>query len=411
MESRRRKWYCAQIGAREHFAIARALNRDGRLQKLYTDFWAGSFTRFAAEKLGIKGAKSLGARYHGELANGSVDSWNLRSLAWEAGLRHRWNRGGNAGPYRGFVEVGQRFAKRVRNALRKEGELKGNGIFFTYDTGALEALEWCRERGVRSVVDQMDPNRIEVQLVSEEEKRWPGWTTGRVEVPEEYFRRREQEWALADRVMVNSEFCAKALEQQGVPREKLVVVPLSYEPEQRPKEKKGRQASGGPLRVLWLGQVILRKGIQYLMEAARKLEDVKFDIVGPVGISKEALATAPANMRFHGRANRSEARGWYEQADVFVLPTLSDGFAITQLEAMAHGLPIVATPCCGTVMSEGEDGFLVEPRDPESLARALRRYVMEPGLLEHQRQRALVKSREFTLDRLSANLAKLEAVL
>jgi len=192
------------------------------------------------------------------------------------------------------------------------------------------------------VLNQMDPSRLGAALVHEEAKRWPGWQAQYIEIPEAYFRRREQEWALADRVMVNSNFCRLALIEQGVPAEKLIVVPLCYE------RDCGMQASAGthertspfdpaePLRVLWLGQVVLRKGIQYLIEAARLLdrENIQFDVVGPVGISQTAVAAAPRNLTFHGRISRSQANAWYRQATVFVLPTLSDGFAITQLEAM-----------------------------------------------------------------------------
>src|SRR5208283_4275274 len=105
---------------------------------------------------------------------------------------------------------------------------KADWIVFAYDTGALETLEWCREQGIRCVLNQMDPGRVEVEMVRQEEERWPGWQTERLEVPEEYFCRREQEWALADRVVVNSNFCRQALIQQGVAPEKLVVIPLCY---------------------------------------------------------------------------------------------------------------------------------------------------------------------------------------
>ena len=168
-----------------------------------------------------------------------------------------------------------------------------------------------------------------------------------------------------------------------------------------------------PLRVLFLGQVILRKGIQYLIEAARRLhgECIVFDVVGPIGISQAAVASAPANVRFHGRSTRDQAGAWYQQADVFVLPTLSDGFALTQLEAMAHGLPVVTTPCCGDVVTDGADGFIVPPRDGEALAEAFLRYLAEPGLLRSQQEAARVKAGQFSLDRLAANLLSLEQSL
>jgi glycosyltransferase involved in cell wall biosynthesis len=446
-------WICCQIGAREHYAVPRALHQGGRLATLYTDFWAGRALRRASEigdgRWKIGGLRSLAARFHPELARDRwpvaggqksvVQSWNVRALLWEASLRQRSDVSGQLsairgqlsavrGRYPGYIEVGRRFAVRVREALKRRSDLGPDSLFFAYDTGALETMEWCQEKGIRCILNQMDPNRVEVELVRAEEKHWPGWAPYSTQVPEAYFRRREQEWALADRVVVNSEFCRQALVKQGVSSEKLVVVPLCYEVEevQSPRSKVqcpmtpdtppstlNTQLSPTPLCVLFLGQVILRKGIQYLIEAAKLLrnEPVHFDVVGPIGISEEPMKSAPANMAFHGRVNRDEAGGWYEQADVFVLPTLSDGFAITQLEAMAYGLPVVTTPCCGDVVSDGVDGFIVPARDADALAKMFLRYLAEPDLLKSQQQAALAKARKFTLERLAGNLESLEVLM
>ena len=270
----------------------------------------------------------------------------------------------------------------------------------------------------------MDPSRMEVELVRAEEQRWPGWALQAVQVPEAYFARREQEWTLADCVMVNSEFSRQALLRQGVPPEKLAVVPLCYETKieigkQKTEGKNEFQPStfsfskSSPLKVLFLGQVILRKGIQYLIEAAKLLvnENIHFDVVGPVGISHKAMASAPGNVTFHGRTGRDQTADWYRRSHLFVLPTLSDGFAITQLEAMVHGLPVIATSCCGEVVSDGVDGFVVPPRDAGALARTFRRYLGQTDLLASQSEAALMKAGQFTLSQLSENLMKLEAGL
>jgi glycosyltransferase involved in cell wall biosynthesis len=163
---------------------------------------------------------------------------------------------------------------------------------------------------------------------------------------------------------------------------------------------------------LFLGQVILRKGIQYLMQAAKLLEKepIQFDVVGPIGISETAVTSAPANVKFHGRATRDQTAGWYQQSDVFILPTLSDGFAITQLEAMSYGLPVVATPCCGAVVSDGMDGFIVPPRNADALAEVLQRYLAEPELIKNQRNATQLKVKQFTLNHLASNLRSLEQV-
>jgi len=472
-------WICSQIGAREHYAVPRALHKSGRLAALYTDFWAGDAFRSILEQsrklklesrngMAMGALRSLAARYHPELdikseilkaenrnepgeaarrrlhspEKAEIVSWNLRALWWEGMLRRsqksevRSQSSETSGTYRGFIEVGSRFAVRVREALKRRADLKPDSIFFAYDTGALEAMEWCRERGIKCVLNQMDPNRVEAELVHAEEQQWPGWAAHPTAVPEEYFQRREREWALADRIVVNSEFSRQALLRQGVAAEKLAVVPLCYdinaeklklESGNWKAEVRGQKAESGnefqisdfsisalsSLRVLFLGQVILRKGIQYLIEAAKLLskENIHFDVVGPLGISREAVASAPGNMTFHGRAGRDQAADWYRRSHLFVLPTLSDGFAITQLEAMAHGLPVIATPCCGEVVSDGADGFIVPPRDAGALARTFQRYLAEPDLLKEQRKAALEKSGRFTLDRLAENLLNMEIAL
>jgi len=380
-------------------------------------------------------------RFHRDLDKASIKSWNIRSLFWEAGKRYSWNRNPVFGNQHSFIEVGRRFSICVREAVKQQPKLGSDSILFAYDTGALEAFEWCRDKGIRCVLDQMDPNRFEADLVREEQKNWPGWQKDSVQVPEEYFHRREQEWALADRIVVNSEFSRSALLKQGVPSDKLVVIPLCYEIDNgnsnvagpnlplRSGERARVSCSDSPsysalsapcsllpaqpLRVLFLGQVILRKGIQYLIEAAKFLKDgnIHFDIVGPIGISKEAIASAPKNVTFHGRATRDQTAAWYQKSHVFVLPTISDGFAITQLEAMSYGLPVVTTPCCGDVVTDGVDGFIVPPRDSEALARVFQHYRKDPELFRNQSNAALAKSTQFSLAHLTENLLKLEASL
>ena len=411
--SLKRKWFCSQIGAREHYAVPRMLHRDGRLATLYTDFWAGPFVRGMARVTTAKSLRSLAARFHSDLADASVVSWKFRSLAWESGARRQErNR-----LYDGFAEIGQAFAICVREALKRRKDFDSDSILYSYDTGALETMEWCRERGARGakcILNQMDPNRVEVELVRQEEMRWPGWTLQTIEVPEGYFNRREKEWALADCVVVNSDFCRQALLKQGVLPEKLKVIPLCFEKNSKgatPNKEIQREAKA-KLRVLFLGQAILRKGIQYLIEAAKLLspERVQFDVVGPIGISEAAVASAPKNIVFHGRVTRDQAASWYRQSDVFILPTLSDGFAITQLEAMSYGLPVVTTPCCGEVVSNGVDGFIVPSRDATALAKSLQQYLEEPKLLEQQSRAALVKIEQFSMERLAENLRSLENI-
>lgn len=410
------KWICVQNGAREHYAIPRALHQAKHLEMLFTEMWAGPLLR----RLVAGPFRSLASRHHSDLDEAQVIHRTCAVLIKE--LVSTIGNRGSSSPYERFMLDGEWFSLQVQRFLEKKRlDLQGK-IVFSYDTTALELFRWARQRGALCVLGQIDPGRTEAALVHQERTSWPGWSLVDDDVPEAYYLRREREWTLADYIMVNSRWSANALVKQGVPLDKLVIIPLCYEfPSGKTKEVERNQfqhsvsrfLSISPLRVLFLGQVILRKGIQYLMEAASMLQDepIHFDIVGPVGISEMAIRSAPTNMTFHGRAARAEINHWYNQSDVFVLPTISDGFAITQIEAMAHGLPVIATPNCGEVVTDGVDGFIVPVRDSSKLAQAISRYLEESEILTTQSMAALAKSRQFSLATLTNNLLDFEHAL
>ena len=378
------------------------LHRSGKLEAVFTDYWSSGIWRPLAR---LAGAKRLLTRHHEELSDAEVYGFNATALL--AGLRGKLAR--SREPYSEFLKIGSRFGRQTRTAMAKRCEQDWkNTIFFGYDTGFLEAAAWAKDQGAATVVCQMDPSQVEIEMVHEEERLWPGWAKTPLLVPEEYLAWRKAEWALADVVMVNSKWTLDALVKLGVPSEKIAIVPLAYETEEI--EPTSPPRAEGPLRVLYLGQVNLRKGIQYLLAAARKLDkkQFRFDVAGPISISDEHVVTAPANVTFHGSVTRDRVREFYREADVFVLPTISDGFALTQLEAMAHGLPLITTPNCGDVVRDGIDGFLVPARDASALAKALENLADDPERLEAMREATRDNVARFGLEALDQNLRTIE---
>lgn len=391
-------WIVCQIGAREHYAVPRALLHVGCLHTLYTDIWANSAIRGLGRFAGRRG-RSLSSRYHPGIPTRMVNHWTANAMA-------RRLRGGiEAGSdYEGFIEEGSWFSQKIRDRLSR-GEVSPCTLF-SYDTSAQELFQWAKPEGFCLVLDQMDPGRIEAELLAEEREKWPGWEPAAGRAPEAYHERRSAEWELADKIIINSDWSRNALIQQGVPQEKLVVLPLVYEADTGIPNRKNLQSErSGPLRALFLGQVNLRKGVPYLFEAARLLGSaVEVTIVGPVQVSQLAIDSAPSNVRFTGAVSRSDVASYYQNADVFVLPTLSDGFAITQLEAMAYGLPVIATPHCGKVVTGGEDGLIVPARDGAALAAAIEKLGANREDVRAMSEKALAKSRQFSVERLAREL-------
>ena len=399
-----RQWIVSQIGAREHYAVPRALEDRNRLARLYTDAWC-RYGHAVLRKMPDP-LRSYANRYHPAIPSSKVKSFDAQAL-WK---RLRWQFASTGTRDEQYFEhhrsVGQGFARAVRADLEKRGGAETRSVFFGYNTAVLEVLEMLSSTACTTLVDQIDPGRREKEIVIEEAKRWPEWTQSLPEIYEPYEQRLRDEWSRADGVIVNSEWSKQLLEEQNVSADKIHVVPLAYEPPEREGRSEGVSL---PLNVLWLGTVNLRKGIPYLVEAARQLTDVpvRFRIVGPIRVAGSALTEAPSNMEFTGRVPRDDVAEWYRRADVFVLPTLSDGFAITQLEAMAHGLPVIATPNCGRVVTEGEDGHIVPPRDAGALVRSLTQLVQSPDRVAEMGGRAYEKAQTYTLDRVADRLTEI----
>ena len=156
-------------------------------------------------------------------------------------------------------------------------------------------------------------------------------------------------------------------------------------------EKADSTESDGVLRLVCVSRLIPRKGISDLLEGLASLDDIAFrlSVVG-TGPSEMPLRRQAARLgieakvSFAGYRAAEELGRYYQDADVFILPTRSDAFANVILEAMAAGLPVIATKVGGVAEAviDGETGLLVEPRQPTQLAAAVCKLVADSSLIQ-----------------------------
>src|SRR5206468_8804310 len=160
-----------------------------------------------------------------------------------------------------------------------------------------------------------------------------------------------------------------------------------------------------PMRVLFLGLINLRKGVARLLEAARILcdEPVEFWMVGPVEIANASTITSAGRVKWFDPVTRKQAAGFYRNADVFILPTLSDGFAITQLEAQAHGLPVITSKFCGKVVENGVNGIILEEPTATCIAAVVRDCIANADRLQELASASRVRDK-FTMQALGQRL-------
>jgi glycosyltransferase involved in cell wall biosynthesis len=126
------------------------------------------------------------------------------------------------------------------------------------------------------------------------------------------------------------------------------------------------------------------------LEALRKIgsKGVEARFAGEVVLDKKKLQRYKDESEFLGAVPRAEMGKLYQWADVLVLPSISEGFAIVQIEALASGIAVIATPNCGHIVRNGIDGQIVPIRDSDAVAEVLERYISEPDYLQQQKQAA-----------------------
>ena len=141
-----------------------------------------------------------------------------------------------------------------------------------------------------------------------------------------------------------------------------------------------RQSDAGPLRILFVGNLIPRKGLHHLIDALCRLPqaDWRLDVIGDDAVDSAYAAAVrrqigagrlEGNIRLHGRVSDSELAQQYSAAQLLAVLSY-EGFGIVYLEAMAYGLPVLASVHGGggEIVGHGVNGFLVEPTDADGIA-------------------------------------------
>ena len=381
-------WICCQLGAREHYAVPRALKLGGLLEKCITDVWL-----------------RRAGRFHPGLADARVVAPNIAALTFE--LKASFAR------ENGWKLISRRNAWFQKHAVDYlKATANGNHTVFAYSYAAKEIFALARARGWRTVLGQIDPGPVEERIVAGLQKTSSIQHSHWEPAPEAYWDNWRDECSLADQIVVNSGWSKDALIAEGIAAEKIKVIPLAYEAandatsfqRQYPRSFSAER----PLRVLFLGQINLRKGVAHLLEAVKLLagEHVEFWFVGPMQIRVPQELKLHPQIRWFGVAPRVVVESYYREGDVFILPTLSDGFGLTQLEAQSWKLPVIASRYCGDVVQDGVNGVVLEEVRAEKIAEVILGLLRSAERLSAMSLRSGVDE-HFSLTTLAAALSQL----
>ena len=245
-------------------------------------------------------------------------------------------------------------------------------IFHGLNGNAVRSLEIARKLGSIALLESpmMHPDRWQSEILQECRSFQVHPRDCGTYLPGALIRRFKREYQLADGIIVPSHTARQSFEDAGI-RDCRVVLPgidhCVFHPD-------SDAAQDQCFRVCYTGRVELGKGVQYLLEAWKRLRlpNAELRVIGSVRPEFQHVVRnyADLNIQFTGWLPREKVAETIRRSSLFVFPSIHEGFAMSILEAMASGLPVIATTTSGAAdcVTEGVNGLLVPARSVDQLA-------------------------------------------
>jgi glycosyltransferase involved in cell wall biosynthesis len=305
-----------------------------------------------------------------------------------------------------------------RSLDRKVSERVSDNQFtgvYAYEDGALETFRVATRCDKLKIYDlPIGYWRAARAILQEEAEREPEWavTLNGNRDSAEKTDRKDAELREADVVLVASSFTRSTL--AFAPQTTAPVICLPYG---APQLDPGALAASGKartsrekLRVLFVGSLGQRKGLSYLFRAARELDSAtELTVIGARPMSPcPVLDRELKRVRWIPTCSHGEVLAEMAAHDVFVFPSLFEGFGLVLLEALAMGLPIITTPHTAgpDLITEGVEGFIVPVRSSDAIATKLAWLRDNVDARREMSQRARERARQFTWENYGAAVAE-----
>lgn len=263
-------------------------------------------------------------------------------------------------------------------------------VFVAISGSGLKAGRTAKGRGAKYVCDRGSSHiRYQQAVLSEEYERW-GFSRQRVDP--RVVEREEAEYAESDAITVPSEFVRRTFIEQGVNEKKIRKVPYGVRLD---RFTKLAEPPSDSFDVLFAGSVSIRKGVPYLLEAFRRFKHPKkrLRLAGPVEPEVNSLLSRLdlTCIEVLGRKTQEELAQLMSRSHVMVLPSVEEGLALVQGQALACGCPLISSYNTGgeDLFSNGIEGFLVPMRSPEAICDRMTQLADDPELRERMSEAGL----------------------
>jgi starch synthase len=256
---------------------------------------------------------------------------------------------------------------------------------YCYEDGALETFRVAKQLNIKCIYElPIGYWRTHHRLNQEEAVLQPEWANSWCATQDSKTKlaRKDEELALADRIIVASSFTQKTLEDYSQPLAPITVVPYGCPPQNETLERNWFQSTN-KLKVLYVGGLSQRKGLSYLVDAINALANkVEFSFVGN-GAALELVQEKLPYASYLGTMPHSQVLEAMREHDVLVFPSLFEGFGMVITEAMSQGMVVIATDHTALPdIADENTGIRVPVRDSGAIEYALNDLINNPETVE-----------------------------
>tara|TARA_B110000211_G_C14083489_1_gene555649 strand:- start:2665 stop:3843 length:1179 start_codon:yes stop_codon:yes gene_type:complete len=259
-----------------------------------------------------------------------------------------------------------------------EAHVKSSGanVFIGFAGVSLNALKIAKSRGMLTILERGSSHRrFQTKILKEEYMLSSINANNDFSENQPIFLREMEEYRVADYISVPSQFVARTFVEEGIDRSRLLINPYGVDLEEFSQIQKKDQV----FRIIFSGSGCLRKGYHYLLQAFYELNLKNCELWHLGSVNEEVRPYLDRfkhkNWIFKGHIPQKKLYEFYSQGSVLVLPSLEEGFAMVQFQAMACGLPLICTTNTGgedLISSDGEEGFVVPIRDVDAIKQKLK---------------------------------------
>ncbi|MDC7786712.1 glycosyltransferase family 4 protein [Rhodoplanes sp. TEM] len=282
-----------------------------------------------------------------------------------------------------------------------------------YDLSSLEVFRAARAAGVTTILDRTIGHPATYNRVMEEVYdaypaffRSPDWRIDQATID-----RADAEHALADRILVGSDFCAATLREAGpaaVDPARIEVVAYCFDDHFFAAARRPLRRPERPIRFLFTGLAGPRKGIHLVLEVFAKIprSAASLTILGEMQVPPETFARFADRVEHHPTVARRDVARFMAEADCLLFPSYFEGAGLVLYEALASGLGIIQSRNAAVVLPEDSE-LLMRALSEDELMRCVTAVIERPLLLEQQRAEGLAAVPAYTYDAYRARVAEI----